>query len=161
MSILKNSLLFCACVTLLAANALADEPSVRANSLGDFQGQKLQPHDDFLAVDEAFELTALAQDKNVIALTWIIAPGYYLYRNRISVATDAPNVRLGAVALPRGQLKHDEYFGDTQVYYEVLDAQLPVRSPTRKIALRVTYQGCAEAGLCYNPVTKTIDIDLP
>ena len=67
--------------------------------------------------------------------------------------------------LPKGKPKHDEYFGDTEVYYEVLEATLPVAraasSEAQPLKLKVTYQGCAEGGLCYNPITKEATIELP
>jgi thiol:disulfide interchange protein DsbD len=118
-------------------------------------------HDDFLPVDEAFDLTAKPKDSSSVGLTWIIAPRYYLYRGKVTVSSETPGVQVGAVELPKGQLKHDEYFGDTQVYYEVLDARVPIKSAVKKVSLRVTYQGCAEEGLCYNPVTKTVTVNLP
>src|SRR5690606_36339111 len=55
-------------------------------------------------------------------------------------------------------------FGDVEVYYELVEATLPIARPAgsnRTLDLTVTYQGCAEAGLCYNPITKTISLDLP
>ena len=91
----------------------------------------------------------------------MIADGYYLYKDRISVESTTPNVQIGKPVLPQGKPKHDEYFGDTEVYYEVLEATLPVAraasSEAQPLQLKVTYQGCAEGGLCYNPITKEAD----
>jgi len=151
--VLSTSLVF-------LATASAEEP-VPPKGLHDFSSASSKSHDDFLAVDDAFDLTVKAKDAHSVGLTWIIAPGYYLYRGKISVQAADSNVHLGAVELPQGQLKHDDYFGDTQVYYEVLDAKVPINAPARKASLRITYQGCAEEGLCYNPTTKTVTVDLP
>ena len=99
-----------------------------------------------------------------VALTWVIADGYYLYKDKISVTTDTPNVQIGKPVLPKGEPKHDEFFGDTEVYHEVLEASLPVAraaDSTGTLTLNVTYQGCAEGGLCYNPITKTVALELP
>jgi thiol:disulfide interchange protein DsbD len=138
----------------------SDQPS---SALQDLRKQTVQTHDDFLPVDEAFSVTARPVDDRTVALSWIIAPGYYLYRSKITVVPDNPELRLGKINLPAGKLKHDEYFGDTQVYYEVIDARLPVTAVPvgKKAALKVTYQGCADEGLCYNPVTKTVAIVFP
>jgi len=144
-----------------AISASADPAFTPAKGQHEFQAATTKPHDDFLAVDEAFDLTAKAKDPHSVGLTWIIAPGYYLYRGKIAVSTTASDANVGTVELPQGQLKHDDYFGDTQVYYEVLDARVPIESAGKKVSLRVTYQGCAEEGLCYNPVTKTVTVDLP
>jgi len=95
----------------------------------------------------------------------VIADGYYLYKDKISIESATPNVQIGKPVLPKGKSKHDEYFGDTEVYYEVLEATLPVAraasSATQSVHLKVTYQGCAEGGLCYNPITKEADVELP
>jgi thiol:disulfide interchange protein DsbD len=133
------------------------------SALQDFRKQGVQTHDDFLPVDEAFVVSARPIDSRTVALSWIIAPGYYLYRSKITVVPDDSSLRIGKIELPAGKLKHDDYFGDTQVYYEVIDARLPITAvPTgKKASLKVTYQGCAEEGLCYNPVTKTVAIAFP
>jgi thioredoxin:protein disulfide reductase len=120
--------------------------------------------DEFLPPDEAFRFSAQMDRPDTVTLNWVIAEDYYLYRDRIKVASETPEVRIGALELPEGELKHDEYFGDTQVYHEVLDATLPVAraaGSTGTLKLKVTYQGCAEGGLCYNPITKTVALELP
>ena len=97
-------------------------------------------------------------------LDWKIADGYYLYRSRIKVKTASP-VQLGALALPAGKSQTDEYFGAQQIYENSLSATLPIARPggagAVNIALDVTYQGCAHAGLCYPPITKTLAVALP
>jgi thioredoxin:protein disulfide reductase len=120
---------------------------------------------DFLPPDAAFRFGAGLPQPDSIPLTWVIADGYYLYKDQISVETSTPNVQLGKPVLPEGKPKHDEYFGDTEVYYEVLEATLPVAraasSQALSVQLKVTYQGCAEDGLCYNPITKEAVVELP
>ena len=121
-------------------------------------------NDEFLPPDEAFRFGAGMERADSVALTWVIADGYYLYKHRISVTTDATNVQIGSPLLPKGDPKHDEFFGDTEVYHEFLEASLPVAraaGSTGTLALNVTYQGCAEGGLCYNPITKTVALELP
>jgi thioredoxin:protein disulfide reductase len=120
--------------------------------------------DDFLPPDEAFRFGAGMEKPDSVALTWIIAEDYYLYRDRIHVETDTPDVTLGKLQLPKGDPKHDEYFGDTEVYHEVLEASLPIARPAGSggtLNLKVTYQGCADGGLCYNPITKNVSLELP
>jgi thiol:disulfide interchange protein DsbD len=130
-------------------------------------GKKSAPggQTEFLPPDEAFRFGAGLPQADSVPLTWVIADGYYLYKSRITIDSATPNVQLGKPALPQGKPKHDEYFGDTEVYYEVLEATLPVaRAATNQaqpLQLKVTYQGCAEGGLCYNPITKEVTIELP
>jgi thiol:disulfide interchange protein DsbD len=120
---------------------------------------------EFLPPDAAFRFGAGLPQADSVPLTWVIADGYYLYKDRITIASATPNVQIGKPVLPKGKPKHDEYFGDTEVYYEVLEATLPVAraasSEAQPLKLKVTYQGCAEGGLCYNPITKEATIELP
>lgn len=123
-----------------------------------------QQQDDFLPPDEAFRFGAGMEQPDSVALTWIIAEDYYMYRDRIQVATDTPGVTLGKLQLPKGEMKYDENFGNTEVYHEILEASLPIARPAGAggtLNLKVTYQGCAEGGLCYNPITKNVSLELP
>jgi thiol:disulfide interchange protein DsbD len=119
--------------------------------------------DEFLSVDEAFRLGSLPAAADRVPLVWQIADGYYLYRERIKIKTADPAVQIAAIDMPQGQIKNDEFFGRQEIYHHELVAQVrlahggggPVSVP-----LQVTYQGCAEAGLCFPPVTKTLTISL-
>lgn len=116
----------------------------------------------FLPVDEAFkpELNLVDQQLNI---HWQIADDYYLYRPQIEV-TIAPDQGLnaGPLILPPGQEKQDQYLGKTRVFFQQVDAQLPLTGSPEGDQLSVTlrYQGCAEAGLCYPPRTRTFNVDL-
>jgi len=118
----------------------------------------------FLDPDQAFQLAATPAGPDNVHLEWKIADGYYLYRSRIKVKTDSP-VQLGTLALPEGKSQTDEYFGTQQIYEHALAATLPVARPggsgDLNVAVAVTYQGCAHAGLCYAPITKTLNVTLP
>jgi len=119
----------------------------------------------FLPPDQAFRLHAEAAAPSLVRLTWEIAEGYYLYRSRVKVASSSSQAQLGQLLLPEGQRKSDEYFGTQQVYHKELIATLPVIREGRGVPLslpvQVTYQGCADAGLCYPPITKLVSIALP
>ena len=120
--------------------------------------------DEFLDPDIAFQLAATADGPDRVKIIWEIAPEYYLYRNRLKVTTASTGVTLGPLALPTGESHTDEYFGEQEVYREELIATLPVARPggsALAVPLEVTYQGCADAGLCYPPITKTLNVDLP
>jgi thiol:disulfide interchange protein DsbD len=119
--------------------------------------------DQFLPVDEAFRFSASADGGGQVALDWQIAPGYYLYRHRVSAKTATAGFVLAEVAMPAGKKKTDEFFGDVEVYYDALAATVPVTRPAggSTFEIAVSYQGCADAGLCYPPVTKTVTIELP
>ena len=145
--------------TVLAAFLLAATTAATAQGL---LGPAIND-DQFLPVDEAFIFTAAADGGAQIALDWQIAPGYYLYRHRVSVKTATAGFTLGEIAMPPGQKKTDEFFGEVEVYHDTLNAIVPVQRPANPSTLEITvsYQGCAEAGLCYPPLMKTVTIELP
>lgn len=143
-------------------------PAASGGGLSSLLGKKSAAagnQNEFLPPDEAFRFGAGLPQADSVPLTWVIADGYYLYKDRITIQSATPNVQIGKPVLPKGKPKHDEYFGDTEVYYEVLEATLPVAraasSEAQPLKLKVTYQGCADGGLCYNPITKEATIELP
>ncbi len=145
----------------LSPAALADPPA-GAGLDAALKANKGQA-DDFLPPEKAFRLQALADGSDRVRLNWQIADGYYLYRARIKIASGAANVRLGPAQLPPGQVKNDEYFGRQEIYHHEISATVPVlrQSPgTLEVPLEVTYQGCAEAGLCYPPQTQKLTVKL-
>ncbi|MEN8198257.1 MAG: protein-disulfide reductase DsbD, partial [Pseudomonadota bacterium] len=82
---------------------------------------------------------------------------------RFTVA-EGTDVALGSPALPAGKIKIDDYFGKMEVYYHDVTARVPVERAARgatTVALDVVYQGCADAGLCYPPITKRVNLKLP
>ncbi|MEQ7919820.1 protein-disulfide reductase DsbD [Xanthomonas sp. WHRI 1810A] len=114
---------------------------------------------DFLPVREAFQLNLIDTTPESIKLRFVATEGYYLYRHRFQFRTEPADIGLGAAQLPDGEKKHDEYFGDVEVYHGILDIDLP-RKPgdNRPFTLIVTYQGCADKGLCYPPETERMSI---
>jgi thiol:disulfide interchange protein DsbD len=120
--------------------------------------------DEFLPPDAAFRFDALSDGADHVKLVWQIAEGYYLYRTRIKVATTSDQAQLGALEMPAGETKTDEYFGKQEIYHHQLIAGLPVARASGAqfpLPLKVIYQGCATAGLCYPPITKEITVTLP
>jgi thiol:disulfide interchange protein DsbD len=162
-----------ALVSLAAAGALCTmlflSPAGRAAGSADVdavvsQTRASRSGDDFLAPEQAFIFSASADSPERVRLNWVIAPGYYLYRDRIKASSDAATPSVGAPEFPQGQVKNDEYFGKQVVYHNELVIPLPVKRSgggELKLPLTVTYQGCAEAGLCYPPVTHNVTVLLP
>lgn len=113
--------------------------------------------DVFLETEQAFALTVERGDKAAgdVRLHWQIAPGYYLYRDRIGVAA-TPARSLGTIALRTGDMKEDPNFGKMEVYHDELS--IPLHAPGAR-ELSITWQGCAEAGLCYPPQTRKVQLD--
>lgn len=122
-------------------------------------GAAVENSKDFLPVRQAFQLNLSDTSPESIKLQFVATEGYYLYRHRFQFRTEPADIGLGAAQLPDGEKKHDEYFGDVEVYHGILDVTLPRKTgDTRPFTLVVTYQGCADKGLCYPPETERLSI---
>jgi thioredoxin:protein disulfide reductase len=117
---------------------------------------------DFLPVDKAFVLSASSDSPDRVTLSWEIADGYYLYRDKVKIVAPGGEAQFGKASIPGGNTQHDEYFGEQVVFVDQMVADVPVAAApgTREVTLQVTYQGCAEAGLCYPPTKKELKVAL-
>jgi len=120
--------------------------------------------EDFLDPAVAFKPTARALDGQTIEVRFAIAKDYYLYRDKFRFAAEPATVQLGAPELPKGKEKQDDTFGKVEVYYKEAVIRVPVeRSNSGPLALtlKVTSQGCADAGICYPPQQQKVSVELP
>jgi thioredoxin:protein disulfide reductase len=118
---------------------------------------------DFLPPDVAFRVGARI-DGSALRVRWVIADGYYLYRQKISVAAESPSLVVSGISLPRGVLKTDPYLGTQEIYTQQLEGTVVYRRSdygAHPLQIKVTYQGCAEAGLCYPSITKVLTPTIP
>ena len=116
--------------------------------------------DDFLEPEIAFPLEARASGPKEIVLAFRTVPGYYLYREKFHFT--AKEATLGEPVLPAGQVKYDENFQkNVETYHGPLEVRLPVSAATPGgFTLDVVSQGCADAGLCYPPLTRQVRVSL-
>ena len=121
--------------------------------------------DDFLDPEQAFVMSARVQDATTLHVDWEIAEAYYLYRNKFQFNVLSPQgVTVATADLTPGKVKEDEYFGKTEVYYQVANAVVTLQRTNpgaQDLQLEVVYQGCADAGLCYPPIRKNVPMSLP
>jgi thiol:disulfide interchange protein DsbD len=118
-----------------------------------------QPENELLPADKAFAFKAIVVDKDIL-LEWDIAEGYYLYKEKIIVSSDFSS-QLGAAKFPDAEIKDDEFFGKIGTYRDSVIVAVPVLEGNAKsIILSVTFQGCADLGVCYPPITKSVALDI-
>ncbi len=113
---------------------------------------------DFLPPDRAFRVSSHI-DGNILHVSWVIADGYYLYREKMAIEAESPDLVVATANFPSGITKTDPYLGTQQIFTQQIEATAAFsRSDygAHPIQIKVTYQGCAEAGLCYPPMTKVI-----
>jgi thiol:disulfide interchange protein DsbD len=108
---------------------------------------------DLLEPEKAFRFSARALDASAIEVQFAIAEGYYMYRERFRFAADG-GARLGRPEFPPGLKHKDEFFGETEIYRKAVRIRIPVESGGA-FGLKVTSQGCADAGVCYVPMEST------
>ncbi|MGH3421370.1 MAG: protein-disulfide reductase DsbD N-terminal domain-containing protein, partial [Streptosporangiaceae bacterium] len=143
--------------TVAALNASSPGAAVVTAAVG----SALPGQPKFLPPDKVFHVAATPAGAGAIRLDWWIRDGYYLYRSRLKVSA-GDGVKLGALQLPAGKIKIDPYFGREEIYRNAVSGAVAVPATgVRNLSLQVTYQGCADAGLCYPPITKILAVALP
>jgi thiol:disulfide interchange protein len=150
----RSFFLYWLLLTLGSGPAMAADPFTPAGN----NSNLLQADQQFLPVEQAYQLSIRLGDEGKALLEWAIAPGYYLYKDNFAVQARGTD---GAV-IPtrihsgRGREIYDEYYSkNLEVFYDSTLATVDfLQPPPPGIALSVTSQGCADAGLCYPPHTQ-------
>ena len=108
--------------------------------------------DEFLPPEQAFTYQASATPSEV-TVQWKAIPGYYLYKKRMGLASGTPGVTVGDSVYPKGEIHNDEYFGEQEIFRGDFKVTAPLTGakPGDTVALKLKWQGCADAGLCYPP----------
>ena len=113
---------------------------------------------DFLPPDVAFRVDSRV-DGNLLRVRWVIADGYYLYRQKMEIKAESPDLMVSQPSFAQGSLKTDPYLGTQEIFLQQVEGTVAfARSDfgAHPLQIKVTYQGCAEAGLCYPAITKVL-----
>ncbi|WP_339890825.1 protein-disulfide reductase DsbD [uncultured Alteromonas sp.] len=121
-------------------------------SLGGFD-DVFSNQEEFLKVDQAFVFD-FNQADDTLSLSFTIADGYYLYKKQFKLV--AKQAAIGEPHYPKGVIIEDEYFGESEVFYDEVTITVPITQATNDGIVKIRYQGCADAGLCYAPNIKTV-----
>ena len=121
--------------------------------------------DKLIPAEQAFQFYSTVKDPNTLHVNWVIADGYYLYREKIQLnLVNNTTTQLGNYSLPQGLPYHDEAFGQVQIFYNELSFDIPLirtDKAAQAVTLLAKYQGCADLGVCYPPMESKIDLLLP
>lgn len=109
----------------------------------------------FVPADQAFAFD-FQQNQHDLNLTWQVKDGYYLYRKQVSITP--ARVEIAEVTLPAGVWHEDEFYGKSEIYRNTLTIPVTINQAQSGATLTVTYQGCADAGFCYPPESKTVPL---
>ena len=124
------------------------------NVLGDLLGP---PQHTFLPVEQAFVFD-FDQQGNTLFVGWDIAPDYYLYKKKIEIIAKGANIQVGDSG--SGEIIEDEFFGKTAVFFNAVSVISKLSNVTDGAVVKVRYQGCAKAGLCYPPEVISIPLSV-
>ena len=111
--------------------------------------------------ERAFAFSARGIDERTVEARFVIADGYYLYRDRLKFSVQ-PGA-LGGTSLPAGKVKEDQFFGKVETYRNQLVVRLPLdaAAPGRAVTVNAESQGCADIGVCYPPQLQKVTLTLP
>ncbi|MBH0056155.1 protein-disulfide reductase DsbD [Pseudoalteromonas sp. SWXJZ94C] len=124
------------------------------NVLGDLLGP---PQHTFLPVDQAFVFD-FDQQGNTLFVGWDIAPDYYLYKKKIELIAKDATIEVGDSG--SGEIIEDEFFGKTEVFFNTASVVSKLSNVNEGAVVKVRYQGCAKAGLCYPPEVISIPLSV-
>ncbi len=116
---------------------------------------------EILPPEQAFRLSGEQSSDNTVRLHWNIANGYYLYRDKFKFVSRSAAIETGVPELPSGKPKSDDYFGNVEIYRAQVDISLPLTIAAQApdtTELTVTYQGCADIGVCYPPIKTDLKL---
>ena len=139
--------------------------SIRPSNQLDALFKPKATEDALLPAEQAFGFFATVNDEGKIKVSWEIAPGYYIYREKIHLElSSSTGSRLDNYTIPRGTPNQDEAFGKVEIFHEQLSFELPVirTQPTAQtVTLLANFQGCADRGVCYPPMNQKVTLELP
>ena len=143
-----------------------------SNAANQFLGglKKLTPklfQDELLPPDQAFQFFATIKNEHTLHVSWLIADGYYLYKNKLTLnlaESESGQTQLTGLPLPKGETHLDEEFGQVEIYRNELSLDVPLQRQSQTaemLELTAKFQGCADRGVCYPPMTSKLSLQLP
>lgn len=116
-----------------------------------------------LPPEEAFRFSARALDDHTIEARFVVAAGYYLYRDKMRFVVTPDTAALAPPQLPAGKTKEDQFFGKVETYRGdvVVTLAIPGGGAGQSVVLAADSQGCADLGVCYPPTVQKVTLVLP
>ena len=138
-------------------NELSSENSPDISSLT--LGKEVQKSNHPLPAEQAFKLSAILLDNNMLAVRWLVQPDYYLYKDKISFSVNEASIE--NIKFPDATIKNDEFFGEVSVYNIPLEIQIELNNIQKDYVLvTIKHQGCWEGGVCYPPQVDRLEVSL-
>ncbi|MEO3683087.1 protein-disulfide reductase DsbD [Shewanella vesiculosa] len=151
---MKKIVALCLTSLLLMSSILLAPVAHSANALGN-KFSFLSSEPELMKVNDAFVFD-YQQQGNQLKINFVIAEGYYLYRDKLQFSVDGAVI--GDIELPHGKNHHDEYFGDQEVFYSFVEIPIAFKEAQEGAVFHVTFMGCAEGTLCYPPTKRDVTL---
>ena len=143
--------------TRSVTNQLSSESSSDILTLA--LGKEVQKTNHPLPAEQAFKLSAILLDNNMLAVRWLVQPDYYLYKDKISFSFEKASIE--NISFPNAVIKNDEFFGEVSVYNTPLEIQIELKNIQKDYVLvTIKHQGCWEGGVCYPPQVDRLEVSL-
>ena len=147
--------LFILCISLWVS-LFSSAPSNAQQSIFDTSSSSLFSNEnEFLKSEQAFQFS-FYQQGNKLNISFKIADGYYLYKDKFKFTATA--AEFNKPILPTGLEHEDEFFGIQEIYTQDIDLVIDLTKVTESGTLSIRYQGCAIKGLCFPPEIQTIEL---
>ncbi|MCB1582453.1 MAG: hypothetical protein KDI92_05260, partial [Xanthomonadales bacterium] len=152
------------------SSQLANTQQQAANDFsGDLLGDQLGGGsffggDALLPVDQAFQFETIALSDSRLMARFTMAPNIYLYQDQIQLTSFTDGLQLGEPVFPQAQRKDDPEFGLVDVYYDIVEIEIPYsrsQADIKKLDIEAAFQGCEDGKVCYPPTSQLVSVDLP
>ena len=118
-----------------------------------------QKAEQLLPEEQAFDVIVNVEG-NALTVNWIIAEGYYMYRDKFSIESATPGVQVADISIPPGTIENDPEFGEVEVYFYNADLSTSLSGRSGPVELIIKGQGCNKpVGVCYPPLTRNFTVD--
>ncbi|MEM5505080.1 protein-disulfide reductase DsbD [Shewanella frigidimarina] len=151
---MKKLVAICLTSLLMMSSILLAPAAHSANVLSN-KFSFLSSEPELMKVNDAFVFD-YQQQGNQLKINFVIAEGYYLYRDKLQFSVDGAVI--GDIELPHGKNHHDEYFGDQEVFYSFVEIPIAFKEAQADAVFHVTFMGCAEGTLCYPPTKHDVTL---
>ncbi|MGI1999776.1 protein-disulfide reductase DsbD [Shewanella frigidimarina] len=151
---MKKLVAICLTSLLMMSSILLAPTAHSANVLSN-KFSFLSSEPELMKVNDAFVFD-YQQQGNQLKINFVIAEGYYLYRDKLQFSVDGAVI--GDIELPHGKNHHDEYFGDQEVFYSFVEIPIAFKEAQADAVFHVTFMGCAEGTLCYPPTKHDVTL---
>ena len=121
---------------------------------------------ELLEAEKAFSLTARIKSNAILEVKYVIADGYYMYRDRFQFLINGEPVAQSRIRWPTGRVKQDATFGKVITYNKIFQVRIPLSDAQLLslgtdggfVTIAANSQGCATVGICYPPLRQSVTL---